>query len=311
MRVMNSRNCIIVGTGPAGYTAAIYAARANLAPLIIEGNQPGGQLTTTTEVENFPGFPNGIDGPQLMENMRKQATRFGAEFMATLATSVDLKKYPFKVTLEDGQTITTKSLIVATGASAKYLGIPHEKELIGKGVSACATCDGFFYRNKIVHIVGGGDTAMEEATFLTKFASKVFVIHRRDSLKASKAMQERAFSNPKIEFLWNSTVSKILFDQAGVTGIELENLKDGSKKERKTDGLFMAIGHQPNTNFLNKQLALDDHGFIKTHEGPYTSVEGVFACGDVQDPHFRHAISAAGSGCMAAIAAERFISSKM
>ncbi|HLE12207.1 MAG: thioredoxin-disulfide reductase [Bdellovibrionales bacterium RIFOXYD12_FULL_39_22] len=308
---MNSRNCIIVGTGPAGYTAAIYAARANLAPLIIEGNQPGGQLTTTTEVENFPGFPNGIDGPQLMENMRKQATRFGAEFMATLATSVDLKKYPFKVTLEDGQTITTKSLIVATGASAKYLGIPHEKELIGKGVSACATCDGFFYRNKIVHIVGGGDTAMEEATFLTKFASKVFVIHRRDSLKASKAMQERAFSNPKIEFLWNSTVSKILFDQAGVTGIELENLKDGSKKERKTDGLFMAIGHQPNTNFLNKQLALDDHGFIKTHEGPYTSVEGVFACGDVQDPHFRQAISAAGSGCMAAIAAERFISSKM
>src|SRR3989339_1186876 len=235
MRVMNSRNCIIVGTGPAGYTAAIYAARANLAPLIIEGNQPGGQLTTTTEVENFPGFPNGIDGPQLMENMRKQATRFGAEFMATLATSVDLKKYPFKVTLEDGQTITTKSLIVATGASAKYLGIPHEKELIGKGVSACATCDGFFYKDKIVHVAGGGDTAIEEATFLARFASKVYLIHRRDKLRASKPMQERIFNNPKIEIVWNTIIKELKFDDQGLNGLLVENTQTHETTLRKTD----------------------------------------------------------------------------
>jgi len=306
---MEKRQVIIIGSGPAGHTAALYSARANLSPLVLEGNQPGGQLTTTTEVENFPGFPEGIQGPELMENMKKQAQRFEAEYKSLNVTSVDLSKRPFQVDCNDGSSYLAQTIIIATGASAKYLGIPNEMELIGRGVSACATCDGFFFRGKVVHIVGGGDTAMEEATFLTKFASKVYVIHRRDSLKASKAMQDRAFNNPKIEFVWDSSVSEIIFDQSGVTAIEVVNLKTSEKTVRPTDGLFMAIGHTPNTSFLKNQLACDEHGFLKTKNGsPETDVAGVFACGDVQDSYYRQAISAAGSGCMAAIRAERFLS---
>jgi thioredoxin reductase (NADPH) len=306
---METRDLIIIGSGPAGHTAAIYAARANLRPLVLEGHEPGGQLTTTTDVENFPGFPKGIMGPELMTMMRDQAKRFEAEYISTHVTEVDLSSRPFKVSCENGSKYLAKTVILATGASAKYLGLPMEKELIGKGVSACATCDGFFYRNKVVHIVGGGDTAMEEATFLTKFASKVYVIHRRDSLRASKAMQQRAFDNPKIEFLWNSAVKEILHNQTGVTGIMLENVETGKVTERPTDGLFMAIGHTPNTKFLKGQLEVDEHGFIVTKAPfPDTSVEGVFACGDVQDSYYRQAITAAGSGCAAAIRAERWMS---
>lgn len=304
---MNARKVIIIGTGPAGLTAAIYAARADLKPLILEGHQPGGQLTTTTEVENFPGFPEGITGPELMANMKKQAERFGAEFIATLVTDCDLTKRPYKITCDDGKTYEAETVIISTGASAKYLGLANEMSLIGRGVSACATCDGFFYRNKIVHIVGGGDTAMEEADFLTKFASKVFVVHRRDSLRASKAMQERVFNNPKIEFVWDSHVVEIVADKSGVTDIVVENLKTNEKQKRKTDGLFLAVGHQPNTSFLKGQVTLDEQGFIKTINGPETNIPGVFACGDVQDPYYRQAISAAGSGCQAALKAERYL----
>lgn len=305
---MEKRKVIIVGSGPAGYTAALYTSRANLAPLVIEGHEPGGQLTTTTDVDNFPGFPEGIMGPELMANMKKQAARFDTEFLTTHVTSVDLSKRPFHVKCENGNEYLAESLIISTGASAKYLGLENEKELIGKGVSACATCDGFFYRDRIVHVVGGGDTAMEEATFLTKFASKVYVVHRRDELRASKPMQERAFANEKIEFVWDSAVKEIIADPTGVTAIKVENLKTGEITERKTDGLFMGIGHRPNTDFLNGQINLDDHGFIIT-EGKYpdTNVPGVFACGDVQDSYYRQAISAAGSGCQAAIRAERFL----
>jgi thioredoxin reductase (NADPH) len=304
----STRKVVIIGSGPAGYTAALYASRADLSPLVILGHEPGGQLTTTTEVENFPGFPEGIMGPELMEKMKQQAQRFGTEFLTTMVTKVDLSSRPFTVTTENGDSIKAESLIISTGASAKYLGLPNEKELIGRGVSACATCDGFFYRNKIVHVVGGGDTAMEEANFLTKFASKVFVIHRRDTLRASKTMQQRAFDNPKIEFLWNTGVEEILHNQTGVTGIKVKNLETGEVTERETDGLFMAIGHTPNTSFLAGQIELDHHGFIKTHAPhPDTNIAGVFACGDVQDSYYRQAISAAGSGCMAAMRAERFL----
>jgi len=305
---METRKVVIVGSGPAGYTAALYASRANLNPLVIEGHEPGGQLTTTTDVDNFPGFPEGIMGPELMANMKKQTQRFGTEYLQTHVTAVDLSKRPFKLTCENGTELMAESLIISTGASAKYLGLPNEKELIGKGVSACATCDGFFYRDQIVHIVGGGDTAMEEATFLTKFAKKVYVVHRRDSLRASKPMQERAFNNEKIEFVWDSAVTEIIADQTGVTSIKVENLKTGEVTERQTNGLFMGIGHSPNTGFLNGQIDLDDHGFIITKGAhPDTNVEGVFACGDVQDSYYRQAISAAGSGCQAAIRAERFL----
>lgn len=299
---------VIIGTGPAGLTAAIYTARADLKPIVIEGYEPGGQLTLTTEVENFPGFPEGIMGPELMKRMKEQAQRFGATFLATRTTHVDLQKSPYKITCENGNTILAQSIIISTGASARFLGLPHEKELTGRGVSTCATCDGFFYRDKIVHIVGGGDTAMEEATFLTKFASKVYVVHRRDTLKASQAMQKRAMNDPKIEFLWNSEVIEILHDQSGVTGIVVENYQTKERQSRKTDGLFYAIGHVPNTDFLKGQLNVDAHGFIVTHDGPETSVPGVFACGDVQDSIYRQAITAAGSGCQAAIKAERFLS---
>ncbi|MCP4913012.1 MAG: thioredoxin-disulfide reductase [Oligoflexia bacterium] len=306
---METKKVIIIGSGPAGYTAALYSSRANLEPLVIEGHEPGGQLTTTTDVENFPGFPEGVMGPELMANMKKQAQRFGTEFLTTHVTDVDMSKRPFKVTCENGNEFLAETIIISTGASAKYLGLPNEKELIGKGVSACATCDGFFYRDKVVHVVGGGDTAMEEASFLTKFASKVYVVHRRDTLRASKPMQERCFNNPKIEFVWDSEVKEIVFDDTGVTGIQVYNSKTDETTLRKTDGLFMGIGHSPNTGFLKGQIQTDESGYIVPTNAPHpdTNVAGVFACGDVQDSYYRQAISAAGSGCMAAIRAERFL----
>lgn len=304
---MEKRKVIIIGTGPAGLTAAIYSARADLKPLVMEGHEPGGQLTLTTEVENFPGFEHGVMGPELMGNMKKQAARFGAEFMPVMCTDVDLKKRPFTVTASNGQTYLADTVIISTGASAKWLGLPNEKELTGRGVSTCATCDGFFYRDKIVHVVGGGDTAMEDATFITKFAKKVYIVHRKDTLRASKPMQERAMKNEKIEFLWDSVVTEIKSNTGGVSGIVVENLKTGKKEERATDGLFYAIGHTPNTAFLKGQIDCDDHGFIQTKNGPETNIPGVFACGDVQDSYYRQAITAAGSGCQAAIKAERFL----
>lgn len=304
---METRKVIIIGTGPAGLTAAIYTGRADLRPLVLEGHEPGGQLTLTTEIENFPGFEHGVMGPELMMNMKKQAARFNTEFIPAICTDVDLSKRPFKVTASNGQTWLADTVIISTGASAKWPGLPNEKELTGRGVSTCATCDGFFYRDKIVHIVGGGDTAMEDATFITKFAKKVYVVHRKDTLRASKPMQDRALNNPKIEFLWDSVVTQIKSDQNGVTGIVVENLKTGKTEERATDGLFYAIGHTPNTSFLKSQLELDEHGFIKTKNGPETNIPGVFACGDVQDSYYRQAITAAGSGCQAAIKAERFL----
>lgn len=304
---METRKVIIIGTGPAGLTAAIYAARADLRPLVLEGHEPGGQLTLTTEVENFPGFEHGVMGPELMGTMKKQAARFGAEFMPLMCTDVDLKNRPFTVKTSDGKSFLADTVIISTGASAKWLGLPNEKELTGRGVSTCATCDGFFYRDKIVHIVGGGDTAMEDATFITKFARKVYVVHRKDTLRASKPMQDRAFKNPKIEFIWDTTVTEIKSNTGGVNGIKVENLKTGKTEDRETDGLFYAIGHTPNTSFLKGQLNLDEHGFIKTQNGPETNIPGVFACGDVQDSYYRQAITAAGSGCQAAIKAERFL----
>lgn len=304
---MEPKKVVIIGTGPAGLTAAIYASRANLKPLVIEGYQPGGQLTTTTEVENFPGFIEGIMGPELMSNMKSQAERFGTEYLSANVTEVDLSKRPFTIKCDNGDELISESVIISTGASARYLGIENEKELIGRGVSACATCDGFFYNGRDVIVVGGGDTAMEEAVFLTKFANKVYVVHRRDELRASKPMQERAFNNEKIEFIWDSTIAEILFDQGGVTGAKLQNLKTNELNDLKVDGIFMAIGHNPNTKFLNGQVKLDDHGFIDTHNGPHTNIEGVFACGDVQDSIYRQGITAAGSGCQAAIAAERWL----
>lgn len=304
---METRKVIIIGTGPAGLTAAIYSARADLKPLVLEGHEPGGQLTLTTEVENFPGFEHGVMGPELMGTMRKQAARFGAEFLPVMCTDVDLSKRPFTVTTSTGHSYAAETVIISTGASAKWLGLPNEKELTGRGVSTCATCDGFFYRDKIVHIVGGGDTAMEDATFITKFAKKVYIVHRKDTLRASKPMQERAFNNPKIEFLWDSVVSEIKSNEQGVSAVVVENLKTGEKQTRDTDGLFYAIGHNPNTAFLKGQLEVDEHGFIKTKNGPETNIPGVFACGDVQDSYYRQAITAAGSGCQAAIKAERFL----
>ncbi len=302
------KKVIIIGSGPAGYTAALYSSRANLEPLVILGHEPGGQLTTTTDVENFPGFPDGVMGPDLMEKMKTQAQRFGTEYLSTMVTNVNLEKRPFTIECENGDTYTADSLIISTGASAKYLGLPNEKELIGKGVSACATCDGFFYRDKTVYVVGGGDTAMEEATFLTKFAKKVIIVHRRDEFRASKPMQQRVFDNEKIDIEWNHQVVEIKADNSGVNALVLENTTSGDKKEVTADGIFMGIGHTPNTKFLNGQIKLDDHGFIITNgKHPDTNVPGVFACGDVQDSYYRQAISAAGSGCEAAIRAERFL----
>jgi thioredoxin reductase (NADPH) len=302
---------IILGSGAAGLTAAIYAARANLEPLVIEGSQPGGQLTITTDVENYPGFPNGILGPDLMEEFKKQAIRFGTETAFGDITSVDLKKRPFKV-IVGKENLTCDALIVATGASARWLGLESESRLMGHGVSACATCDGFFFKDKQVMVVGGGDTAVEEAIFLTKFATDVTLIHRRDKLRASKIMQERVQKNPKISFIGDTVVEEVYGEPkaGGVTGVRVKNVKSGKSEDRKTDGLFIAIGHDPNTKLFVGQLELDAGGYVLTHDGTKTSVPGVFACGDVQDRVYRQAVTAAGTGCMAAIDAERFMESQ-
>ncbi len=300
------RNIIILGSGPAGLTAAIYAARANLSPLVVEGMQPGGQLTITTEVENFPGFPEGIQGPELMEKFREQAKRFGTEFAVGDVTDVDLSKRPFTLTAGDKK-FQGRTLVVSTGASAKLLGIEAEKKLMGKGVSACATCDGFFFKGKEIAVVGGGDTALEEATFLTRFASKVTVIHRRDKLRASKIMQDKAMQNPKIAWIWDSAVEDIM-GEGKVEILVLKNLKTGQKSEFKTQGVFIAIGHQPNTQLFQGKLDMDDKGYLKTQPGTSaTNVPGVFACGDVQDHRYRQAVTAAGTGCMAAMDAEKYL----
>ena len=306
------RNVIIIGSGPAGLTAAIYAARANLAPLVIEGepsstsDQPGGQLMLTTDVENFPGFPDGITGPELMDNFRKQAARFGAEFLTEKVTGVDFSSRPFGVWVRDTE-YRAQTVIVSTGAKSLMLGLEAEHRLLGHGLSTCATCDGFFFRNQHIAVVGGGDSAIEEATFLTKFASKVTLIHRRDTLRASKIMQERAFTNPKMEFLWNSTVID-LHGADKLEGAAVQNLQTGETSTLPVTGLFVAIGHQPNTDLFKGILDMEDSGYLITRPGSsYTNIDGVFACGDVQDHTYRQAITAAGSGCMAAIDCERWL----
>lgn len=302
------RNVVIIGSGPAGLTAAVYSARANLSPLLIEGREPGGQLTLTTLVENFPGFPEGVMGPDLMENMRKQAQHFGTEVVNGFVNRVDFSKRPFKVWYGDNE-VEAKTVIISTGSSAKLIGIESERKLMGHGVSTCATCDGFFFRGKKIAVVGGGDSAMEESTFLTKFATEVNVIHRRDTLRASKIMQDRALENPKIKFHWNTAVEEVIgTPDAGVSGLRLINVQTRQKSDLAVDGLFIAIGHNPNTEIFKGQIDLDDLGYVRTQpDSTRTNVPGVFACGDVQDPVFRQAITAAGTGCMAAIEAERWL----
>jgi thioredoxin reductase (NADPH) len=307
---LEQHQLVIIGSGPAGYTAAIYAARANLKPLLFSGLQPGGQLTITTDVENYPGFPKGILGPEMMELFRAQAERFGTQIIDGSVTKVDLSKRPFHV-VGEGKEILAQSVIICTGASAKWLDIPSEKKLSGHGVSACATCDGFFFRNKEVGVVGGGDTAMEEASFLTKMTGKVTVIHRKDTLRASKVMQKRAFDNPKIAWAWNQEVIEVLGEKAGgVTAVRTRDTVTGEQRVLPMQGLFIAIGHEPNTELFKGQLEMDAVGYIKVVAGTTrTSVPGVFAAGDAADPVYRQAVTAAGTGCMAAIDAERFISS--
>ena len=300
------RDVLIVGSGPAGLTAAIYAARANLAPLLIEGPEPGGQLTLTTQVENFPGFVDGVMGPQLMADMKKQAERFGTEFLTGYVDRVELGEQPFRV-FTDGQECQAKTVIISTGSSANLIGLDNERRLMGHGVSTCATCDGFFFRDKKIAVVGGGDSAMEEATFLTKFASNVALIHRRDAFRASQIMQDRMLANPKIDVHYNSVLDDVLGDEA-VTGIRLVDVKDKTTSELDLDGVFIAIGHNPNTGILKGQVDLDDNGYVKTQpDSMATNIPGVYACGDVQDPTFKQAITAAGSGCMAALEAEKFL----
>ena len=302
-----AQKVIILGSGPAGLTAALYAARADLHPLVIEGAEAGGQLTLTTLVENYPGFPDGLQGPDLIQVMRQQAERFGAKYLKGDATAVDLGRSPVTVTVEQ-EVLETKALIIATGASANLLGLESERRLLGHGVSTCATCDGFFFRDQEVAVVGGGDSAMEEATFLTKFATKVTVIHRRDKLRASKIMQDRALKNPKIGFLWNRGVEEILDPEQGkVTGIRTRVNGSAKSETLPCDGVFIAIGHSPNTRLFARQLEMNSRGYIVTHGGTKTSVPGVFAAGDVQDHVYRQAITAAGSGCMAAMDAERYL----
>jgi len=301
------RNVTIIGSGPAGLTAALYAARANLKPLLIEGIEAGGQLMLTTMVENFPGFRDGIMGPELMADMRAQAERFGTEIIQGNVAKADLGRRPFRLDIGDAA-MYTETLIIATGASARLLGLPSERALLGHGVSTCATCDGFFFKGKPIAVVGGGDSALEEAIFLTKFASKVTLVHRRDTLRASKIMQDKAFANPKIEFAWNSEVEDVLDISKGVvTAIVLRDARDGTLTEVPVEGVFVAIGHTPNTSLFAHQLEMDANGYLVTAQGTKTNIPGVFACGDVQDHVYRQAITAAGSGCMAAIDAERFL----
>ena len=303
--------CLIIGSGPAGYTAAIYAARAALNPILYEGLQPGGQLTTTTVIENFPGYPDGVDANQLMADMRAQAVNLGADVRSGYVTAVDLSQRPFQVTVDDSETLLAETLIIATGATAKYLGLPSEEKFRGFGVSACATCDGFFYRGKDVAVVGGGDTACEEATYLAHLCKKVYMIVRRDVLRASKAMQERVKQTENIEILWECQTQEVLGDASGVTGVRLVR-KSGEVFEKPIDGFFLAIGHHPQSDLFKAWIETDENGYIVTDgKSSRTSVEGVFAAGDVQDPQYRQAIAAAGSGCRAALDAERFILSKI
>lgn len=305
----NSIKCLIIGSGPAGYTAAIYASRANLNPVVYEGIQPGGQLTTTTEIDNFPGYPQGISGNELMDDLKKQAERFGTEVRFGIITKVDLGSRPFKVEVDGQKNLLAETIIIATGATAKYLGLPSEKKYRGEGVSACATCDGFFYRKKDVAVVGGGDTACEEATYLAGLCNKVYLIVRRNVLRASKAMQERVMKTPNIEILWNCNTKEILGDEFGVTGALLNNNKTGDDFEIKIHGFFLAIGHHPNSELFKEWINTNAEGYIITDgKSQKTNVPGVFAAGDVQDPTYRQAIAAAGSGCRAAMDAERFLS---
>jgi thioredoxin reductase (NADPH) len=304
---LEERDVIIMGSGPAGLTAAIYSSRSGYRPLVIEGVPAGGQLLITTDVENFPGFPDGISGPELIENMRKQALRFGTEFLMNEVTAVDLKVYPFRVQAEESVYLA-RTLIIATGARARYLDLPSVEALRGRGVSACATCDGFFFRDSVIFVIGGGDTAAEEAIFLTKYAKEVNIVHRRDKLRAEKYMQERLFKNPKINIIWDSVVQEIKGSKdRGVEKIVLKNIKTGELSERDADGIFMGIGHSPATDLFKGQIDLDENGYIICSDGAKTSVDGVFAAGDVRDPHFRQAVAAAGTGCKAAIEADRFL----